>query len=79
MCLAVPGRVMSIEGDDPLTRTARVDFGGVVREVSLAFLPEAGLGDFVLVHAGVGISRIDEARARATLVDLDSLREEETP
>jgi hydrogenase expression/formation protein HypC len=79
MCLAVPGKVVVIEGDDALTRTARVEFGGVAREVSLAFLPDAGVGDYVLVHAGVGISRLDEARARAVLAELETLPEEDRP
>ncbi|MCB0220278.1 MAG: HypC/HybG/HupF family hydrogenase formation chaperone [Chrysiogenetes bacterium] len=78
MCLAVPGKVAMIdEGADALLRTARVDFGGVTREVSLAFLPEARVGDYVLVHAGVGISRIDEARAAQVLADLGSALDEE--
>jgi hydrogenase expression/formation protein HypC len=45
MCLAVPGRVLSLSGDDPVTRTGRVDFGGVVKEINVAFVPEAGIGD----------------------------------
>jgi len=70
MCLAVPGKVVSIDDGDALTRIARVDFGGVARDASLAFLPEAGVGDWVLVHAGVGIARVDEERARRTLAAL---------
>lgn len=67
MCLAVPGRVLSIVGDEPLLAVARVAFAGVVREVSVALLPEAVPGDYVLVHAGIAIARIDEAAARRTL------------
>lgn len=63
MCLAVPGRVLSLSGDDPITRTARVDFGGVVKEVNLAFAPEAAIGRYVLVHVGFAIAVIDEAEA----------------
>lgn len=78
MCLAVPGKVAAIEESaDALLRTARVDFGGVTREVSLAFLPEARVGDYVLVHAGIGLSRIDEARAAQVLADLGSALDEE--
>ena len=62
MCLAIPGRVLSIT-DDAL-RSARVDFGGVVKPISLALLPEACVGDHVLVHAGLGLQVIDEAAAR---------------
>jgi hydrogenase expression/formation protein HypC len=65
MCLAVPGRVVEIEGGELCM--ARVDFGGISREVCLAYLPEATLGDYVLVHAGFAISSIDEQAARETL------------
>ena len=63
MCLAVPGKIVSVTGNDPLLRQGRVDFGGVFREVSLAVVPEAGPGDYVLVHVGMAISRVDEAEA----------------
>ncbi len=63
MCLAVPARLVSIGGGDALLRTGRVDFGGVEREVSLAFVPEAGVGDHVLVHVGVAIAVLDAAAA----------------
>ena len=63
MCLAVPGEITGINGDEPMMRTARVSFGGVAREINLAFVPEAIVGDFVLVHAGFAISVIDEAEA----------------
>jgi hydrogenase expression/formation protein HypC len=74
MCLAVPGKVVSCAGDDPLDRTARVSFGGAVREVSLAFVPEAVVGDYVIVHVGFALSRLDPAEAArefAHLKDLD--------
>ncbi|MFX4221916.1 MAG: HypC/HybG/HupF family hydrogenase formation chaperone [Thalassobaculum sp.] len=63
MCLAVPGRILDIEGDDPLMRTGRVDFGGVTKTINLAYVPEATVGDHVLVHVGFAISVIDEAEA----------------
>jgi hydrogenase expression/formation protein HypC len=63
MCLAIPGRILSTAGDTPLTRTGRVDFSGIVKEINLAFVPEAGIGDYVLVHVGVAIGTIDEAEA----------------
>jgi len=65
MCLAVPGQVLSIE-DDQL-RTAVVSFGGVTKSVSLALVPEAGVGDYVIVHVGFAISKLDEEAARRTL------------
>jgi hydrogenase expression/formation protein HypC len=63
MCLAVPGRIERITEAGPLMRVARVDFGGVTREVNLACVPEAALGDYVLVHVGFALSVIDPAEA----------------
>ena len=73
MCLAVPGRITEIAGSDEL-RAARIDFGGVVREASLVFVPEAAVGDYVLVHVGFAISVIDEDVARDTLAALEELQ-----
>ncbi len=75
MCLAIPGRIIAIAGADPLTRTGRVDFGGALREVNLAFLPDARPDDYVLVHAGVALQRIDEEAAAATLDALSAAEE----
>lgn len=63
MCLAVPGKIVSIDGTDPLMRTGRVSFGGIIKEVSLAYVPEANVGDYVIVHVGFALSRVDEAEA----------------
>ena len=65
MCLAVPGQVLSIDDDE--LRTATVSFGGVTKTVSLALVPEAGVGDYVIVHVGFAISKLDEEAARRTL------------
>ncbi|HEX5647801.1 MAG TPA: HypC/HybG/HupF family hydrogenase formation chaperone [Nitrospira sp.] len=65
MCLAVPGQVVNV-AEDPL-RTATVSFGGVTKSVSLALVPEAGVGDYVIVHVGFAISKLDEEAARRTL------------
>jgi len=70
MCLAVPGRVLSIRGDDPLIRCARVDFGGVVKDINLAYAPDAAIGDYVLVHVGFAMTVIDEAEAQRIYADL---------
>jgi hydrogenase expression/formation protein HypC len=75
MCLAVPGRVLDISGDDPLMRVGRVDFGGVVKEISLAYVPEAGIGDHVLVHVGFAITVIDEAEAARVFEHLREIDE----
>ena len=64
MCLAIPGKITSISGEDPLMRTGKVDFGGILKEVSLAYVPEARLGDYVIVHVGFALSRVDEAEAQ---------------
>jgi hydrogenase expression/formation protein HypC len=63
MCLAVPGKLLSVAGDDPLDRTGKVSFGGVVKEASLAYVPEAKVGDYVLVHVGFALTVVDEAEA----------------
>jgi hydrogenase expression/formation protein HypC len=63
MCLAIPGKVEAVVGDDPLTRTGRVNFGGVFKEVSLAYVPEVVVGDYVIVHVGFALSKVDEEEA----------------
>jgi len=63
MCLAVPGKVLSISGDDPLTRMGKVSFGGIVKDVNLGYVPEVRVGDYVIVHVGFAISILNEAEA----------------
>lgn len=75
MCLAVPGRVLSIAGDDPIMRVGRVDFGGVVKKINLAYVPEAAVGDHVLVHVGFAITVIDEAEAARVFEHLREIGE----
>lgn len=67
MCLAVPGKIIEVKGDEPLARRARVAFGGVVKEISLAYVPEAKVDDYVIVHVGLALSVVDEAEAKRTL------------
>ncbi len=79
MCLAVPGRVLNVVGDDPAFRSANVDFCGVRKNVNLVYTPEAVAGDFVLVHVGFAISRIDKEEAARTfqyLQQIGALEEE---
>jgi len=64
MCLAIPGKIESITGDDPLVRMGRVNFGGIVKEACLAYVPEAQIGNYVIVHAGFALSQVDEAEAQ---------------
>ncbi len=73
MCLAIPGRVLSVWGDDPLVRMARIDFGGVVKEISLAYTPQALPGQYVLAHVGFAMALIDEAEAARILATLREL------
>ncbi|MGW6743181.1 HypC/HybG/HupF family hydrogenase formation chaperone [Streptomyces sp. NPDC055025] len=66
MCLAVPGRVLDIEERDG-TRMAHVDFGGVVKDVCLEYVPEMNVGDYAIVHVGFALQRLDEESAKRTL------------
>jgi hydrogenase expression/formation protein HypC len=78
MCLAIPGKVTSVMGDDPLWRTGKVDFGGIVKEVSLAYVPEVKIGEYVIVHVGFALSRLDENEAKKVfqyLKEMDDLSE----
>ncbi|MBN2508513.1 MAG: HypC/HybG/HupF family hydrogenase formation chaperone [Verrucomicrobia bacterium] len=67
MCLAVPGRIESIETESAFGPTGKVNFGGILKDVNLAYVPEATIGDYVIVHVGFALSRLDEAEARQTL------------
>jgi hydrogenase expression/formation protein HypC len=83
MCLAVPGKIISIEGDDAVFRRGRVNFGGIVKDVSLAYVPEAKIGEYVLVHVGFALSIVDETEAIKVfeylreMGDLEELKEVE--
>jgi len=70
MCLAVPGKIIRLKKSDPLIRLGEVSFDGALRDVNLTFTPEAGVGDYVLVHAGFALNTVDEKQARQTLEDL---------
>lgn len=75
MCLAVPGKILSIADEDSVLRTGRVSFGGVVKEISLAYVPEAKPGDYVIVHAGFAINTLDESEAQRVFEDLRQIEE----
>lgn len=65
MCLAIPGKIQSIENiQDGLVRMAKVSFGGIIKEASLELVPDATIGDYVLIHVGVAISKVDEEEAQ---------------
>jgi len=74
VCLAVPGKIIDIK-DDSL-RMGRVSFGQVVKEVSLAFVPKAGVGDYVMIHAGMALEVIDEKAANKVFEALKELEDE---
>jgi hydrogenase expression/formation protein HypC len=82
MCLAIPGKIESITGDDPLVRMGKINFGGVLKEASLAYVPEAKPGDYVIVHVGFALSVVDEAEAHKVfeylkqMDELDELKDE---
>jgi hydrogenase expression/formation protein HypC len=75
MCLAIPGKIESISGDDPLTRMGRVNFGGILKEACLAYVPEANVGDYVIVHVGFALSRLDEEEAQKVFEYLKQMEE----
>jgi hydrogenase expression/formation protein HypC len=75
MCLAVPGKLISVDESPALMRSGRVDFGGIHKEVSLAYVPEAKLGDYVLVHVGFALSIVDEAEANQVFEYLKKMDE----
>ncbi|MGI6456424.1 MAG: HypC/HybG/HupF family hydrogenase formation chaperone [bacterium] len=64
MCLGIPGKIVSIHGDEPLYRIGKIDFSGIQKDVSLAYVPEAQVGEYVIVHAGLALHTIDEEEAR---------------
>lgn len=81
MCLAIPGKIESINGDDPLTRMGKINFGGIIKEASLAYVPEAVVGNYVIVHVGFALSIVDEDEAQKVfgylkqMEDLEELSE----
>ena len=78
MCLAIPGKILSINGEQGVHRMGRVSFGGIIKEVSLAYAPDAEVGQYVIVHVGFAISTLDEAEAERVfeyLREMDDLSE----
>lgn len=84
MCLAVPGKVIGIEensernGNSSLWRTGKVSFSGIIKEVSLAYVPEVKIGDYVIVHVGFALSIVDPEEAEQTLTYLNQLEVEQS-
>ena len=75
MCLAIPGKIESISGDEPLTRMGKVNFGGILKDACLAYVPEARIGDYVIVHVGFALSRVDEDEAKKVFEYLKQIEE----
>ena len=78
MCLAIPGKIISISGNEPFERIGKVNFGGIKKEVNLAYVPEAKVDDYVIVHVGFAISTLDESEANRVfeyLKEMDELGE----
>ncbi len=78
MCLAIPGRIIEIADLEPLTRSGKVSFEGMIKTVNLSFVPDAKVGDYVIVHAGFAISILDEVAAMQTLQLLGDMPLDET-
>jgi hydrogenase expression/formation protein HypC len=82
MCLAIPGKVLEIAEDDQGVRMGKTNFGGIVKQVCLEYTPEVACGDYVLVHVGFALSKVDEAEAKRTyelLEEMKQLNELEIP
>ena len=77
MCLAIPGEILSISGDSPVERTGIIRFGSITKEASIALVPEATIGDYVLVHAGIAISIVQAEEAQHLFDFLDEIRLDE--
>ena len=75
MCLPIPGKIESVTGDDPLSRMGKINFGGIFKEACLAYVPEATVGDYVIVHAGFALSRVDEDEAQKVFQYLKEIGE----
>ncbi len=72
MCLAVPGRILSVEDRDG-TLMSVVDFGGIKKDVCLQYIPDAEIGEYVVVHVGFALQRLDEESAKRTLAEFEHL------
>jgi len=75
MCLAIPGKVVSISGDDALTRMGKINFSGIIKQASLAYVPEVNVGDYVIVHVGFALSKVDEEEAQTVFEYLKKIGE----
>jgi len=79
MCLAIPGKVIEIGESPEWLRTGKVDFGGVIKDVSLALVPEVAIGDYVIVHVGMALAKVAEDEAQKVFSYLRQMEPEESP
>ena len=73
MCLAVPGKIVSIDTSNPDLRMAKVSFGGVLKDICIQWLPEADIDDYVIAHASMALNKLDEEEARLSLETFDEM------
>ncbi len=73
MCLAVPGKIISVDESNPDLRMAKVSFGGIIKEICVQWLPEAGVEDYIIAHAGMALNKLDEEDARLSLEAFEQL------
>ena len=73
MCLAIPGKIVSIDNSNPELKMAKVDFAGVMKNVCIEWLPDVQTGEYVLVHVGFALNKIDVEDAEKTLADLRAM------
>lgn len=79
MCLAVPGQVLSIDESNPEMKMAKVRFGEAIRDISIQWLEDVGIGDYIMAHVGTALSKVDEEDAKFTLDALREMGESESP
>lgn len=73
MCLAIPGKIVSVDESNPDLRMAKVSFGGVVKDICVQWLPEVGVGDYIIAHVGMALNKLDEEEARLSLEAFDEM------
>lgn len=76
MCLGIPGKIIEINRPDKLSSVAKVDFGGVIKDINISFVPDAEVGEYIIAHVGVAIGKIDEKEAQRTMEYLREIGEE---
>ncbi len=76
MCLGIPGKIIEINKPDELSSVAKVDFGGVIKDINISFVPDAEVGEYIIAHVGVAIGKIDEKEAQRTMEYLREIGEE---